>query len=144
MKLKWTLWRTNNKLKATQMMLEISTVTQTTLTPTITKSTENPELSTLPVKHVAKRTTPQRHVTLEPMQQTGHFPGRTNIKNRTHTTVYLVVSRLQPNILTRNASFSLRNGDWHDRPETNRRIFHQSHVLSGSNLWIYLWIVQVS
>ena len=32
-------------------------------------------------------TTPQRNVMLEPMQQTGHFPGRTNLKNRTHTTV---------------------------------------------------------
>ena len=68
------------------MMLEISTVTQTTLTPTITKLTENLELSTIPVRQVAKRTTPQRDVTLEPMQQTGHFPGRTNLKNRTHTT----------------------------------------------------------
>ena len=36
---------------------------------------------------VAKQTTPQRDVTLGPMQQTGHFPGRTNLKNRTHTTV---------------------------------------------------------
>ena len=68
-------------------MLEISTVTQTTLTPTITKLTETLELSTLPVRHVKKRATPQRDVTLEPMQQTGPFPGRTNLKNRTHTTV---------------------------------------------------------
>ena len=59
----------------------------TTLTPTITKLTETLELSTLLVRHVAKRTTPQRDVTLEPMQQTGHFPGRTNLKNRIHTTV---------------------------------------------------------
>ena len=87
MKLRWTLWRTNNKLKPTQIMLEISTATQTTLTPTITKLTENPELSTLPVRHVAKRTTPQTDVTLEPMQQTSPFPGKTNLKNRTHTTV---------------------------------------------------------
>ena len=51
------------------------------------KMTGSLELSTLPVRHVAKWTTPQRDVTLEPMQQTGHFPGRTNFKNRTHTTV---------------------------------------------------------
>ena len=69
------------------MMLELSTVTQTTLTPTITNLTENLELSTHPVRHVAKRTTPQRDVTFEPMQQTGHFPGRTNLKNRTHAIV---------------------------------------------------------
>ena len=31
-----------------------------------------------------------------------------------------------------------------DRPETSKRIFHQCHVLSDSNLWRYLWIVQVS
>ena len=55
--------------------------------PTITKLTKNLELSTLPVRHVAKRTTPRRDLMLEPMQQTGHFPGRTNLKNRTHTTV---------------------------------------------------------
>ena len=87
MKLRWTLRRTNNKLKPTQIMLEISTVTQMKLTLTITKLTENPELSTLSVRHVAKRTTPQRDVTLEPVQQTSHFPGRTNLKNRTHKTV---------------------------------------------------------
>ena len=68
MKLRWTQWRTNNKLKATQMMPEISTVTQMTLTPTITKLAENLELSTLPARHVAKRTTPQRDAMLEPMQ----------------------------------------------------------------------------
>ena len=37
-------------------------------TPTITKLTENLELSTFPERHVAKRTTPQRDVMLEPMQ----------------------------------------------------------------------------
>ena len=58
-----------------------------TLTSRITKMTQNLELSTLTVTHVAKRTTPQRDVTLEPMQQTGHFLGRTNLKNRTYTTV---------------------------------------------------------
>ena len=75
------------QIEPTQIMLEISTVTQTTLTPTTTKLAENLELSTLPVTHVAKRTTPQRDVSLEPMQQTSHFPGRTNLKNRTHMTV---------------------------------------------------------
>ena len=56
-------------------------------TLTTTKLTENLELSTLSVRHEAERTTPQKDVTLEPMQQTSHFPGRTNLKNRTHTTV---------------------------------------------------------
>ena len=39
---------------------------------------ENQELSTLPVRHEAKRTTPQRDVMLEPMQQTGHFSETAN------------------------------------------------------------------
>ena len=30
-----------------------------------------------------------------------------------------------------------------DGPETSGKIFHQSHVLSGSNIWRYLWRVQV-
>ena len=42
------------QFEATQIMLEKSTVTKTALTPTITKLTENLELSTLPVRHVAK------------------------------------------------------------------------------------------
>ena len=75
------------------------------------KLTENLELSTLPVRHVAKRTIPQKDVTLEPRQQTGPFPGRLNFKNRTDTTVRLVVSRIQPNILTRKVTSSLRNSD---------------------------------
>ena len=49
-------------------MLKLSTVTQTTLIPTITKLAENPERSILPMRHVAKRTTPQRDVMLEPIQ----------------------------------------------------------------------------
>ena len=68
-------------------------------------------------------------------------PGRRNLKNRTHTTKKLVVSRLQPNILTRNATFSLRNRD--SQTGDQQKIFHQNHVLSGSNLWRYLWIVLV-
>ena len=68
-------------------MLELSAVTQTTLTPTTTKLTENLELSTFPVRHVVKRTTAQIDFTLEPMQQTGPFPGRTNLKSKIHTTV---------------------------------------------------------
>ena len=52
-------------------------MTRTTLTPTITKLTENLELSTLPVRHVAKRTNPQRDVTPlpwknKPQEQDAH------------------------------------------------------------------------
>ena len=74
-----------------------------------------------PVRHVAKLTTPQRDVMLEPMQETGHFPGRANRKdrvdiiNRTHRTVWPVVSWPQPNILTRIATSSLRKCKWQTR-----------------------------
>ena len=42
---------------------------------------ENQKLFIHAVKHVAKRTTPQGDVMFEPMQQTGHFPGRANREN---------------------------------------------------------------
>ena len=71
----------------TKIMLEILTVTQTTLAPTIITLTENVELSTHPARHVAKRTTPQRDVMLEPMQWTSHFSGKANLNNKTHRTV---------------------------------------------------------
>ena len=59
-------------------MLEILAVTQTFLTPTITKMTERLKLSVYPVEHVETQNIPQRNVTMEPMQQTGRFPGRAN------------------------------------------------------------------
>ena len=84
MKLSWILWRKNNKLKATKIMLENLTVTQTTLTPTITKLTERLKLSAYPVEHVETQTAPHKKVTMEPMQQTSQFPGRANWQNRTN------------------------------------------------------------
>ena len=59
-----------------------STIITTTTTKTVTKSKLYQKLFIHPVRHVAKRTTPQRGVMLEPMQQTGHFPGRANRKDR--------------------------------------------------------------
>ena len=116
-----------NKLKLLKILLETKTVTPinrtqtiitkitTTTTKTVTELKGSQKLFILSVRHVAKRTTPQRDVMFEPMQQKGHFPGRANrqdrvdVINRTHRTVLLIVSGLQPNILTRNATFSLRN-----------------------------------
>ena len=118
MNFRWTLWRKSYKLKATKVMLEILTVTQTTLTPTITKKTESRKLSVYPVAHVETPTIPQRTVTVEPMQQTGHFRGkanrqqRTEVRNRTNITIYPRVSRLQPKPLTESVTSSLRNYTW--------------------------------
>ena len=83
-----------------KIILVIETVTpitlsQTTTTTILTTSTTKPvtelkgsqKLFIHPLRHVASRTIPQRDVMLEPMQQTGHFPGRANIINRTHRTV---------------------------------------------------------
>ena len=64
-----------------------------TTTKTVTELKGSQELFIIPVRHVAKRTTPQRDVMLEPMQQTCHIPGTANRKdrvdiiNRTHRTV---------------------------------------------------------
>ena len=44
--------------------------------------TENLRLSTIPVRHMAKRTTQQRDAMSEPMHQTGHFPGRANREDK--------------------------------------------------------------
>ena len=127
-------WKNSgNKLKILKILLEIKTVTPrtltqtttstiitTTTTKTVTELKRSKKLFIHAVRHVAKRTTSQRDVMFEPMQQKSHFPGRANrndrvnIINRTHRTrtVLLIVSGLQPNILTRNATFSLRICDW--------------------------------
>ena len=145
-----------NKLKTLKIILETKTIALLTLsqttTPTIitttsiktvTESKGSQKLFIHPVRHVTKRNAPQKDVLLETMQQTGHFPGKANRKdrvdlnNRAHRTEKMVVSGLQPNILTRNATFhSETTSDW---PETTRKICHQSYVLSGSQLWRYPW-----
>ena len=85
-------------------MLEISTVADITLTPTITEMTENPKLSAYLVEHVETQTIPQRKITMEPMQQTDHFSERANrqdgadINYRTNRTIELRVSRLRPKL----------------------------------------------
>ena len=57
-------------------------LTTLTTTKTVTKLKESQKLFIHPARHVAKRTTPQTDVMLEPMQQTGHFLGRANRKDR--------------------------------------------------------------
>ena len=60
---------------------------------TVTELKGSQKLSIYPVRHVTNRTTPQRDNMLEPVQQTGHFPGtanhedRVDIINSTHRTV---------------------------------------------------------
>ena len=92
--------------------------------PTVqtTEKTENQELSTHPVKPVAKRTTPQRNAILESMQQTERLLGiedrwnHLKINNKTQKSKKLKVSRLRPKLSTKNATSSL----WSccDIPET--------------------------
>ena len=66
----------------THLENEVELKSLESLTPTKTKITANLELSTFPVRHVAKRTTPQRGFMPEPMHPTGHFPGRANREDR--------------------------------------------------------------
>ena len=80
----------NNKLKARKRLLEILTVAQMTLTPTRTKLTKTLKLSVYLQEHKERQTSSLRNATMEPMEQTGHFLGRTsrrdrkNFNNRTH------------------------------------------------------------
>ena len=67
----------------------------------ITEMTKK-ELSTYPVRLVAKPTTPQKSAILELMQQVDHLLGiedqwdRAKIKGRTHRTMLMKVARLRP------------------------------------------------
>ena len=94
------LKKQREQMKRLKIILEIETVTPITLSQTtkptkITTSTTkivtelkgSQKLFIHPLRHVARRTTPQRDVMLEPMQRTGHFPGRANLNNWTHRTV---------------------------------------------------------
>ena len=68
-------------------MLENVTATRTTLTPTTKKTTKSLKMSAYPVENVEIQTIPQRNVTMEPMQQTNHFPrSKTGNTERTSTT----------------------------------------------------------
>ena len=82
-----------NKLKITKIIPETKTVTpipltrtvmstKTTITETITKLKQSRKLSTHPVRHVEKQTTPQRNATLEPRQPTDRLPGTENRKDK--------------------------------------------------------------
>ena len=76
----------NTMIQMTKLMttlLEVLTVTQTTLSPKVTKMTKGLKLSVYPVERVETQTIQQRNVTMEPIQHTGHFPGRANWQYRT-------------------------------------------------------------
>ena len=82
-------WKNSeNKLKIHKIILEKETVTPITLshttapttiststTKTVIELKGSQKLFIHPLRHVARRTSPLRDVMLEPMQQTGHFPG---------------------------------------------------------------------
>ena len=67
------------------------------------KMMDSLKLSAYTVENGKTQTTPQTNVTLEPTQQTGHFPERANrqeksdLKRRTNRRIYPRVSRLLPN-----------------------------------------------
>ena len=49
--------------------------TRITTKKTVIKLKESQKLSTHPVRHVGKQTTPQKNITLEPMQPIDRLPG---------------------------------------------------------------------
>ena len=98
-------------------IIVIVTVVKQTLIPTITKlslmvmprvqqteMTENQELSTHPMRRVAKRSTPRRIVILEPMQQTDSLLAiddrwnKIKFNSNTHKSKQFKVFRLRPKL----------------------------------------------
>ena len=57
-------------------------LTTITTTKTVTKLKGSQKLSTHPVRHVEKQTTPQRNVTLEPTQPIDRLPGIEDRKDK--------------------------------------------------------------
>ena len=79
-------------------------LTTLTTTETVTKLKESQKLFTHPARHVAKQTTPQRNVILEPMQPIDRLPGTEDRKDRTRSQkeptkmTLMKFPRLQPKI----------------------------------------------
>ena len=77
---------------------------QTRQTMQIIKETENLDLSSHPVRHVAEQTTPQRDATLEQMQRINRRPGIDGRKDKTKLNreilkiTRMATSKLQPNL----------------------------------------------
>ena len=63
----------------TSIALTRTVMLTTATTETVTEPKESQKLSTHPVRHVGKQTTPQINATLEPMQPIDRLPG---IKDR--------------------------------------------------------------
>ena len=123
-------WKNSeNKLKIIKMIPEtktlppiplIRTVMSTTITTTktVTKLKESQKLSTHPVRHVGKQTTPQKNATLESMQPIDRLPGiedqkyKIRYKREPIKLLLMKLLKLQPRIWTNNATSSLRSCDW--------------------------------
>ena len=86
----------------TPITTKLQTIPKKTLQ--IIKETDDLDLSSHPVIHVAELTTPQRNVTLEQTQQTDRLPGIDNRKDRTKVsrimlkTTQMEMSKLQPKL----------------------------------------------
>ena len=87
------LENSENKLKIINIIPETKTVppipltrtvmsTTITTTKTVTKLKESRKLSTHPVRHVGKQTTPQKNANLEPMQPIDRLPGIEDRKDK--------------------------------------------------------------
>ena len=71
--------RTVTPIPPTQMAMSI---TPTTITETVTEPKQSQKLFTHPVKHVVRRTIPQRDAIVEPMQPIDRLPGREDRKDK--------------------------------------------------------------
>ena len=82
----------------------MSTILTTTTAKTVTEPIESRKLFTHPVRHVARRTIPQRNVIMEPMQLIDRLPGREDRKDKIRSKkepikmTRMKLLRLQPKI----------------------------------------------
>ena len=133
------------KSKVTLIVLEITTITMvvpkqnptpsikfpaiTTRTIQLIEDTENPDLSTHPVRPVVELTTPQRNVTLEQMQQKDRLPGIDNRNDKTKSNREMLKatqmgkSKLQPKLQNKYATSSFRSCAWQTGDKWNTKTF---------------------
>ena len=95
----------------------MSTTTTTMTTKTVIKPKESQKLFIHPLRHVARQTIPPRNAIMEPMRPIDCLPGKEdptdNLRSKKEPTkmTRMKLLRLQPKILTENATSSLRSGD---------------------------------
>ena len=133
----------SNKKTLVKLILTITIKTPiiVLITSQTTEMTENQELSTHPVRPVAKRTTPHRNDVLEPMQKMEHLLGTEDrwdmgrSRNQLQDTQNTMTEIDQAVVQTLTYTYKMFTPVMHmtDRRQTQRRNFYQFPLLFGNN-----------